>query len=71
MVLLYVDDLLLTSSSTAEVQCIKRELMSQFEMSNLREVHTYLGAEIVRTKAGIWMHQRIYITKTLERFGLK
>jgi ribosomal protein S8 len=56
VVLLYVDDLLLTSDSEVEVQRIKWELMTQFKMSNLGEVQTYLGVVIVRTKAGIWMH---------------
>ena len=38
VVLLYVDDLMLIGNSIAEVQHIKRELMTQFEMSDLGEV---------------------------------
>ena len=63
MVLLYVNDLLLTGDSATEVQRIKRELMTQFKMSDLGEVQMYLRAEMVRIEAGIWMHQRSYITK--------
>jgi hypothetical protein len=70
LVLLYVDDLLLTGDSETEVQRIKSELMKQFKMLDPREVQTYLGVEIVKTKAGIWMHQRNYIKQTLDRFRL-
>ena len=53
---MYIDDLLLTDNNKVEVLCIKQELMMQFGMFNKREVQTYLGTKIVRTKVGIWMH---------------
>jgi hypothetical protein len=70
IVLLYVDDLLLTGNNEAKVLRIKQELMMQFGMSDLEEVQTYLGTKIIRTKVGIWMHQRNYIFQILERFGM-
>jgi hypothetical protein len=70
IILLYVDDLLVTGDDKEEVMRIKTELITQFDMTDLGEVQMYLGAEVIKNQAGIWLHQRRYILQTLEKFGM-
>jgi hypothetical protein len=71
ILLLYVDDLLLTGDDSIEIDRIKMELSKEFEMTNLGLAHNYLGAEIVHQDNGIFVHQKIYIQKLLKKFGLQ
>ena len=71
--LLYVDDMLIASSNMLEIQKLKALLNGEFEMKDLGEARKILGMEIVRDrKAGtLYLSQKRYIEKVLERFGMK
>ncbi|WVZ02011.1 hypothetical protein V8G54_022817 [Vigna mungo] len=71
VVCLYVDDLLITGSSTREIERFKTKMKNELEMTDLGRLGYFLGMEFVQTEDGMIMHQRKYILETLERFNLK
>lgn len=70
LICLYVDDLLITGSSSTEIAEIKRCLSSEFEMTDLGKLSYFLGIEFEQNNKGILMHQRKYILEILERFNM-
>ncbi|CAI7915247.1 unnamed protein product [Closterium sp. NIES-54] len=69
-VLVYVDDLLATSSSTEMLKELKELLESAFELREISPVQKYLGLEIVRDRSAgkLWLHQQGYADKLRRRF---
>ncbi|CAI7740853.1 unnamed protein product [Closterium sp. NIES-54] len=67
---LYVDDILLMSSSMVLLEDVKGLLSSRFRMKDLGEAKYYLGVQIERDESGILIHQERYILNMLESFGL-
>ncbi len=72
IVLLYVDDLLIAGTSQGVIQELKTQLNKRFEMSDLGEVSHLLGMHITRDRQRkmLFINQKAYISKALERFGL-
>ena len=64
-VVVYVDDLLLVSSSEALLSSVFTSLSSQFTMKRIEPVETYLGVQIERDIANckLRLHQARYITE--------
>jgi hypothetical protein len=71
IILLYVDDLLITGDNSQEISRLQSELQKEFEMSDLGTAQNYLGVEIEYHPSGIFLHQRSYIRKLLEKFKLQ
>ncbi|CAJ2627663.1 unnamed protein product [Trifolium pratense] len=71
IICLYVDDLLITGSRTAEIAKVKDKLKSEFEMFDLGELSFFLGMEFMRREDGIVMHQQKYIGELLEKFEME
>eukprot|EP00253_Pinus_taeda_P004112 PITA_04112 len=69
ILVLYVDDLFLTSADPLIHKC-KRELASEFEMKDLRLMHYFLGLEVWQKPREIFLSQGKYVVKILERFGM-
>ncbi|CAI5464444.1 unnamed protein product [Closterium sp. Yama58-4] len=69
-VLVYVDDLLAASSSTAMLKELKELLEAAFELHEISPVQKYLGLEIVRDRSArkLWLHQQGYVGKLRRRF---
>ncbi|CAI7751040.1 unnamed protein product [Closterium sp. NIES-53] len=67
---LYVDDILLMSSSMVLLDEVKSLLSSRFRMKDLGEAKSYLGVQIERDESGILIHQERYILNMLESFDL-
>ncbi|CAI5988925.1 unnamed protein product [Closterium sp. NIES-65] len=69
-VLVYVDDLLTASSSTAMLKELKELLVAAFELREILTVVNYLGLEIVRDRPArkLWLHQQGYANKLRRRF---
>jgi len=61
IICLYVDDLLITGSSTSEIEKTKKKLKQEFEMTDLGELSFFLGMKFVKLKTGILMYQKKYI----------
>jgi hypothetical protein len=68
ILLLYVDDILLTGSTTSIVSEFIQLLQSEFSMKDLGPLHHFLGIEILPTTDGL--HQTHYAITILERANM-
>ena len=57
ILLLYVDDLLITGDDEQAIINLKEKLQQEFSMTDLGEAHNYLGVEIHRQQNGIFLNQ--------------
>ena len=71
--LLYVDDMLIAYKNMFEINMSKTQLQREFEMKDLGTAKKILGMEIHRDqKVGkLYLSQKNYIEKVLERFGMQ
>ena len=71
--LLYVDDMLIAAKNMSDVLILKKRLSEEFEMKDLGPAKKILGMEIRRDRqAGkLYLSQRSYIEKVLEKFGMQ
>ncbi|KAG6483226.1 hypothetical protein ZIOFF_059868 [Zingiber officinale] len=70
IVLLYVDDIILTGSNYAEVTRLQEELSLRFDMKKLGELSNFLGLQIENLDKGIYVSQFSYAKRLIEKFGL-
>jgi len=56
--LLYVDDIVLTASSPALLRHITERLNSEFAMTDLGDLHHFLGISVTRSADGLFLSQR-------------
>ena len=71
MLCLYVDDLLLTGNNEAKVNEFKKNLMDEFDMTDLGELSYFLGIEFKKCSEGIVLTQQKYATDILHRFNMQ
>jgi hypothetical protein len=71
--ILYVDDLIILASNVTKLKSLKSELEKEFEMSDLREFHYYLGVNFERNREArtITMNQKSYIKKILKHVNME
>ncbi|PWA99415.1 hypothetical protein CTI12_AA009100 [Artemisia annua] len=65
--LIYVDDIILTASSTTLLQQIISSLHREFEMTDLGELNYFLRISAVRHSTGLFLSQKKYALQLLER----
>eukprot|EP00253_Pinus_taeda_P013807 PITA_13807 len=70
ILVLYVDDLLITGSSASAIAAVKRALHDRFLMTNIGPLHFFLGLEISQDATGIKLSQAKYAQDLLERFHM-
>ncbi|CAJ2632851.1 unnamed protein product [Trifolium pratense] len=70
IICLYVDDLLVTGSSLAEIEDFKSQMKSEFEMTDLGKLTYFLGMELLYTAKGVILHQAKYATEILRKFEM-
>ena len=70
ILLLYVDDIILTGSSTTLLHSFISTLSNQFAMKDLGDLHYFLGLQVTRTPAGIFLSQQKYVADLLHKFHL-
>ena len=58
IVLVYVDDLIITGGYSEEIQRTREILSVQFQMKKLGELKHFLGLEVERTKEGLFLGQQ-------------
>ena len=70
--LLYVDDMLIATKNLLEIHTLKMQLSSEFEMKDLGAAKKILGMEIKRDRGvgKLFLTQKNYLKKVLERFGM-
>ncbi|KAG6590624.1 Integrase catalytic core protein [Phytophthora cinnamomi] len=72
LLLVYVDDVLVTGSSAEMIAEVKRQLKSRFEMTDSGKCSFILGIEVVDNADGsVTLSQARYINDILERFGMQ
>ena len=71
LILLYVDDILLTAPSYSVSKKMKNELKRQYRMSDLGPVKWYLGIEIERCESYTAIHQQSFICDLLNKQGME
>lgn len=67
---IYVDDIVLTGDDIIEIEHVKQELNSEFQVKDLGELKYLLGMEVV-SRSGIYISRRIYILDLLKETGMQ
>ncbi|KAE8734204.1 PLAC8 family protein [Hibiscus syriacus] len=70
IVLVYVDDLIITGDDEAEILQTKENLSVRFQIKELGQVKHFLGLEVDRIHEGIFLCQQKYAKDLLKRFGM-
>ena len=69
MLLVYVDDILLTGNNPDCVNSLKKLLDDRFGLKDVGSLRYFLGLEVARTDAGIGLTQRKYALEILKDIG--
>lgn len=70
LVLIYVDDILISGNCGKSIDKLKAELSAHFHMKDLGPVSYFLGLEIDRSNAGFFVSQRKYTLDLIKEFGM-
>jgi histone deacetylase 1/2 len=70
-VLVYVDDIIVTSSSTRAIYALLQDLRKAFALKDLGDLHYFLGIEVKKLRDGITLTQEKYAMDLLTRVGMK
>lgn len=70
VLLVYVDDIILTGSNITQISAVKQFLATKFKLKDLGHLNYFLGIEIARSKEGIYIHQRKYALNLITSAGL-
>jgi hypothetical protein len=66
----YVNDLIITGTSSEAIITFKAEMKDMFQMSDIRLLSYYLNIKFRQSKDEIFLCQKAYADKLLERSGL-
>lgn len=70
IILVYVDDLLITGNSHSMITEVKRTRHHNFKMKDLGELRYFLGIEALRSEGGIVLNQRKCAMELISKAGL-
>ncbi|KAL6332954.1 hypothetical protein AAG906_019965 [Vitis piasezkii] len=70
LLLLYVDDMIITGDDLSGIQELKDFLSQQFEMKDLGHLSYFLGLEITHSTDGLYITQAKYASDLLSQAGL-
>ena len=71
-VLIYVDDIIVTSSSNEAITALLKDLNSEFALKDLGDLQYFLGIEVKRNKeGGLHLSQEKYASDLLNKAGLQ
>jgi histone deacetylase 1/2 len=68
--LIYVDDIIVGSSSNAATEALLRDLQTEYALKDLGELHYFLGIEVKKVCTGILLTQQKYASELLHRVGI-
>ena len=71
LILLYVDDLMITRNNDKIIQEFISKLKVTFEMTDLGLLHYYLGMQVYQYKDCTYLSQSKYISDILQNFGME
>ncbi|KAJ0480451.1 putative RNA-directed DNA polymerase [Helianthus annuus] len=69
VLLVYVDDIVVTGNSIKEIDKVKMILNTNVQIKDLGKLNYFLGIEVLYDKSGICMNQRKYCLELLSEFG--
>jgi len=69
-VLVYVDDIIVASSSLAATKALLTDLEAEFALKDLGDLHYFLGIEVKRSSDGLVMSQQRYATDVVKRANM-
>lgn len=61
IVAVYVDDILVTASSSTEIHNLKHQLNTLFGIKDLGHLHYFLGMEVTPFPYGLWISQEEFL----------
>lgn len=70
-VLVYVDDIIVTSSSGYAISALLRDLNNFFAIKDLGDLHFFLGIEVKKLNDGLLLTQEKYATDLLDKVGMR
>ena len=68
--IVYMDDIVITSNDQDGIQRLKRHLFSNFQTKELGKLKYFMRIEIAQSKFGMVMNQRKYALEILEETGM-
>ena len=68
--LIYVEDIIVASSSAKATSALLRDLKAEFAMKDLGDLHYFLGIEVKKIGSGILLMQEKYTSDLLNRVGM-
>ncbi|KAL9268540.1 Retrovirus-related Pol polyprotein from transposon TNT 1-94-like protein, partial [Drosera capensis] len=73
ILLLYVDDMLVTGQDAQMIAMLKKELSKAFDMKDMGQARQILGMQITRDRKAkrLWLSQEKYVEQVLERVNMK
>lgn len=71
IIVLYVDDLIITGNHEVHLHQVKQELHKGFKMTDLGPLRYYLGVEVTQHPHQIFLSQTKYATGLLKKFGME
>uniref|UniRef100_A0A2N9F0V1 Integrase catalytic domain-containing protein n=1 Tax=Fagus sylvatica TaxID=28930 RepID=A0A2N9F0V1_FAGSY len=70
LILLYVDDMIITGDDTAGIRDLQKFLSQQFKMKDLGTLSYFLGLEVTSSSDGYYLSQAKYASDLLSKVGL-
>jgi len=70
VIVIYVDDLIITGDSDVDISDLKKLLKQKFEMKDLGELRYFLSIGVIKSPKGIWLLQRQYALNKLSKYGM-
>jgi histone deacetylase 1/2 len=69
--LVYVDDIIVASSSKVATDALLRDLSKEFALKDLGDLHFFLGIEVHKVKEGLVLNQANYAQDILARVNMQ
>jgi hypothetical protein len=70
MILVYVDDIIVVSSSAEATTLLLQDLEKEFALKDLGDLHYFLGIEVTKTQDSILLSQGKYAAEILQRASM-
>ncbi|KAI3524454.1 hypothetical protein L1887_03109 [Cichorium endivia] len=68
--LLYVDDIILTASDHTILRSITTQLSTEFSMTDLGDLHHFLGISVTRNNSGLFLQQSQFARDIIQRASM-
>lgn len=68
--LIYVDDIIVTSSSNQAIEALLADLKDNFALKDLGDLHYFLGIQVTRTSDDLILSQEKYAADLLSKVGM-